>query len=210
MSRYPDYRRAIRLAYHTLIHLQIKELPVDIVSICRLCKNTLIIPYSKAEPFADILGFNIIDEAPSDMAFTYRIEPAAGPVIYLLLYNDEPYQNTARFRFTLAHELGHIIMKHRNSGYVEEAEANCLAQHLLCPEPLVESLREHPINEWLLSRTFGVSMTTARIVLKEDKRALFVGASENQALRQQFKVDTLGSGILVQKVFEKMQTAREL
>ncbi len=210
MNQYPDFHRAVRLAYRTLLHLRINQLPVDIVSIYQRCKNTLIIPYSKAGPFADILGFDIVNEAPSDMAFTYRIEPVEGPIIHLLLYNDEPYQNPARFRFTLAHELGHIVMKHVKSGYVEEAEANCFAQHLLCPEPLVEALREPPINEWLLSRTFGVSASTARIVLQESKRAFYVGASENEALLQQFEVDTLGPGILIQKVFAQMRSVREM
>ena len=210
MNQYPDFRRSIRLAYRTLMHLQIKQLPVDIVSICRRCKNTLIIPYSKAEPFADILGFDIINEAPSDMAFTYRIEPVKGPVIHLLLYNDEPYQSAVRFRFTLAHELGHIVMKHRNSSYVEEAEANCFAQHLLCPEPLLEALRDPPINEWLLSHAFGVSMSTARIVLQESNRAFHVGVSESEALLRQFQVDVLGSGILLQNVFAQMRSVREM
>jgi len=209
MNQYPDYRRAIRLAYRALLYLKVDKLPVDIVTICRRCKNTQIIPYSKAAPYAEMLGLDLPIDAPSEMAYTYRIEPVEGPVIHLLLYNDEYYQNAARLRFTLAHELGHIVLKHRKSGWTEEAETNTFAQHLLCPEPLVETLREIGTNEWLISSAFGVSMSTARIVLQESKRALHVGPAEWQALLRSFKVDKEGPGVLTQKILEQILSARE-
>lgn len=208
MNRYPDYHRAVRLAYRTLLHLKIAQLPVDIVSICRKCKNTVIIPYSEAEPYADILGLDLQFDAPSEMAYTYRIEMPDGSIIHLLLYNDEPYQNAYRFRFTLAHELGHIVMKHRDSGYVQEAEANCFAQHLLCPEPLVEALRENA-NEWLLSSSFGVSRSTARIILQEGNRDFHTSSADRESLRILFGLNTSGPGVITQKVFERVVSFHE-
>lgn len=210
MNRYPDYKRAVRLAYRTLLHLKVDKLPIDIVSICRQCKNTIIISYSKAEPFATMLGLNLVNDAPSEMAFTYRIEPVEGPVVHLLLYNDEPYQNAARLRFTLAHELGHIVLKHKGSSYIEEAEANCFAQHLLCPEPLVKSLQEISVNECILAATFGVSISTARIVLSEKNRSSIIDPQYVEMLHHMFQILKYGPGVLIQGVFENLVSAKGL
>lgn len=208
-QRPPDYRRAARLAYRTLLHLRISRLPVDVAGICRRCRHTLLIPYSKAQPYAAIIGIDLPYDAPSAEAFTYRIEPVSGPVVHLLLYNDEPGQNAARFRFTLAHELGHIVLMHRQSGYAEEAEADTFAQHLLCPQPLLAAL-DGAVNDWLLAASFGVSLDAARVILNEKSRALYVDAAESEALRRAFGVDAAGPGGLLEGAFEKMLDARGL
>lgn len=202
-DRSPDYRRAVCIAYRTLLHLNVTKLPVDVVSICQRCKNTLLIPYSQAQPYANLIGINLPYDAPSAEAFTYRIEFLPESIVHLLLYNDEPGQSRARFRFTLAHELGHIVLKHRESSYVEEAEADAFAQHLLCPQPLLAAL-DGTINDWMLAASFGVSLAAAHIILNEKSRALYVGAAESEALRRAFGVDAAGPGGLLQGTFEKM------
>ena len=41
---------------------------------------------------------------------------------------------------TLAHELGHIVLRHTGQSDAEEAEANCFAGHLLCPMPAIRNM----------------------------------------------------------------------
>jgi hypothetical protein len=156
------------------------------------------------------MGLDLPCDAPSAEAFTYRIEPVSGPVIHLLLYNDEPGQNLARFRFTLAHELGHIVLKHRESGYAEEAEADAFAQHLLCPEPLANALREMNTSELIWGMAFGISISTARIVINEKNRAFHVGAAESKAILAGFGVDVSGPGMLLEGAFNKALKIRGL
>lgn len=209
MDRYPDYRRAIRLAYQTLLRLHVARLPVDIVTILGKCKNTRIVPYSKAEKYNDPLGLNFPAEAPSDYAFTYRIAFPDGSIAYLLLYNDELYQSPERLRFTLAHELGHIVLKHRQDSYVEDMEADTFAQHLLCPEPLMEPMRADA-NAWIMSLAFGLSMSAVRVILREQRRAFYVGANEKTALQAAFGVPENGRGAVWQAALEKQLKVRGL
>ena len=84
-------------------YLQVKQLPVDIVSVCRRRKSTLIMSYGEAEEKASILQIDLSRISPSDMAFTYRVDCGAGNIAHLLLYNEEPIQSAPRPRFTLAH-----------------------------------------------------------------------------------------------------------
>ncbi|MCH5287750.1 MAG: ImmA/IrrE family metallo-endopeptidase [Christensenellaceae bacterium] len=44
--------------------------------------------------------------------------------------------NPARLNFTLAHELGHIVLRHDGTSPAEEREADHFASCLLCPEPV--------------------------------------------------------------------------
>ncbi len=71
---------------------------------------------------------------------------------YLILYNEERTDHL-RFRFTVAHELGHIFLGHHEEAGttgpisagstlygVMEREADCFARNLLCPAPAVKEL----------------------------------------------------------------------
>jgi Predicted Zn peptidase len=55
---------------------------------------------------------------------------------YLVLYNGL-LQNRRRCAFTLAHEIGHILLEHRKDGPDEEKEADAFAAELLAPRILV-------------------------------------------------------------------------
>jgi len=61
-------------------------------------------------------------------------QKAYGRIKYCVLYND--WKDDTTVSFTLAHEAGHIVLKHLvdNIAYdVAEKEANCFARNLLCP-----------------------------------------------------------------------------
>ena len=86
-----------------------------------------------------------------------------------------------RERVHLAHELGHILLKHMEDTPVEEAEANCFAGHLLCPVPAVEGMAAEEI-----AASCYVSRAAALNTL-ENRR----GCCENATLKK------------VEKLFEK-------
>lgn len=59
---------------------------------------------------------------------------------FFIYYNDR-IKTVERIRFTLAHELGHIILKHTQESELAEAEADCFAGYLLAPPELIHLIQ---------------------------------------------------------------------
>lgn len=164
-DRYPNYHRATRQAYRTLLAVGANQLPIDITAICRACKRTRVMSFREARR---IIGddFDPFWDGPSRYALTIRRD-YDGETYYLILWNDEEMSpRDGLFRFSLAHELGHIVLKHDDGrSPAEEQEANCFAQHLLCPRPVLEAAR--PRDQVDISYMCGVSYSTATIVARQ-------------------------------------------
>ena len=138
MMRQPDYDRAAHLAYRSLLKLNITELPVRPLEILRKCRHTVVYTYQQAAENLHIEESEFDKRYGDADAFTIR-----GGEQYVVCYR--PGGNSARLNFTLAHELGHILLKHTEDTNTEEAEANCFASHLLCPVPVVEGMAAEEI-----------------------------------------------------------------
>lgn len=143
-NRTPNYAHAEIQAYKILIENGITELPVSVTKIIKKFKNLKIKKYST---IAKKYGTSV-DEVSTlydsnDACCTYRKTHNQ----YLIAYNDT-IKSKQRIRFSLAHELGHYILKHneithktsfaRNSlsdadYQIFELEANCFARALLAP-----------------------------------------------------------------------------
>jgi len=59
---------------------------------------------------------------------------------FFIYYNDK-IKTVGRIRFTLAHELGHIVLKHTQESELAEAEADCFAGYLLAPPELIHLIQ---------------------------------------------------------------------
>ncbi|MCL1903182.1 MAG: ImmA/IrrE family metallo-endopeptidase [Oscillospiraceae bacterium] len=90
--------------------------------------------------------------------------------IYIVLTHALPatinsgIKRAKRINWTLAHEVGHVVLGHLRDGETEERQANSFASELLMPELLMLELRlglgrELGVNE--VSRLFGVSREAA-------------------------------------------------
>lgn len=87
----------------------------------------------------------------------------AGRTHYIVLYNAE-VTNPRRRNFTLAHEVGHILLEHAGDGDPQEREADRFAAQLLLPRILVEQLVrlwEGTLSAADLSEMFCVSREAA-------------------------------------------------
>ena len=107
-----------------IIDRKIDELPVDVIKIANDCK-WLIVPYSKADK--SILG--IYEEIMyTDWGFTIYFDNQ-----YIIFFNDEIKIGSQRF--TIAHEIGHIVLEHFDfsNARTREKEANMFAASLLMP-----------------------------------------------------------------------------
>lgn len=82
-----------------------------------------------------------------------------------LIFYDDRITSRTRVNWTLAHELGHIYLRHTSDGKREESEADRFAAAFLMPEEVLRFLdcsfgRELTPAE--MTRYFPVSMTAAR------------------------------------------------
>ncbi len=79
----------------------------------------------------------------------------------LVLY--QPGWTVARVNYTLAHEVGHILLDHTDAPG-QEKEANRFASALLIPFAPMRVLRERGITDpRSIARFFGVSLSAARV-----------------------------------------------
>lgn len=144
----PNYALAQSVAYETVYFSNQNKLPLSIKKLIRSIPNLHIQKYSK---FAEKRNLSLEE--------TYEILDSEEGCLwmrsdgqYIILYNDA-VDNSGRIRFTLAHELGHYLLKHNEKSKktsltrysltsedydVFEKEANYFAKRLLAPIPLID------------------------------------------------------------------------
>lgn len=85
----------------------------------------------------------------------------------LVLYNDEVRSN--RIRFSLAHELGHHVLKHtENKASNQEQEANYFASHILAPRMAIHYAKCKNYND--VSNLFGLTYEAADYAFQDYRR----------------------------------------
>lgn len=167
----PDYARAAVMAYKTILSLDIKELPVNPLDIIKRCNNTVIHTYDEAMSkygMTDRQLFKLWHMEGQD-AVTVRRVFDSGAIGYELFYDSHAYP--LRRRFSLAHELGHVLMGHRMETKDEEREANHFASVLLMPRPALElftsGVDDETLAVELTTTIFCVSASAAQVALKD-------------------------------------------
>lgn len=186
MGRQPDYARAAAMAARCLIRLQVKTLPVRPMEILRRCRNTVIYTYQQAAEHLNMDEFDFERRCAGAEAFTIRGKTQEGEAAYVVCYRNGGHPG--RLNFTLAHELGHMILDHKADDAADEEEANCFAQHLLCPEPALRQLEaEEKLTAQRVSRACFVSLSAAEKVLRE--KSFFEKDPLKEQLEQLFCAD---------------------
>ena len=86
-----------------------------------------------------------------------------------LLINDiGNYYNNQRF--SMAHEIGHIVLGHDVQSETNEAEANFFANQLLVPSALLLNLSSQELDNENLTAIFGVSHDTLNIAIRNVRK----------------------------------------
>ena len=80
---------------------------------------------------------------------------------YSIIYDGNTMKQ--RIRFTIMHEIGHIVLGHRHSSQLAEKEANYFAAYALAPKPLIKKYNIN--NESVLSKFFDVSYSCSEVIL---------------------------------------------
>lgn len=171
----PNYIKAEKKAYELLKLNGINKLPIKVKKLAKKFPNLKIKTYTW---YANKWGLTIEDVcklADSDEGCCWYIESQGQ---YMILYNDT-VENSGRKRWTIAHELGHYMLKHNeitgkaifsrsslsDKEYdMFEKEANCFARSLLAPLPVISNLGKITIFD--VANICEISMEAANNVIK--------------------------------------------
>ena len=164
-NRYDEIeRKAISL----FTKLKINKFPLDCFEICEQL-NIAVIPYTKVSERKRKM-LNIASEDGCHALW----EVSEGIFVNAVYYNDE--MPSRRIRFTLMHELGHIILDHTEHSELAESEANYFAKYALAPPPLVHKLK---IGDYLeLAEKFDISYECAYYSMQKYLKWLRYGSPE--------------------------------
>lgn len=198
---YDDYKRARDLSWRVLLDTGTRELPVKVSRICGAYGVTLRSCQAGA-PLIRALGLET--QCGSSDGFTVR----SGGRCYVF-YNAE--QQPGRVRFTIAHELGHILLGHLGDGdhtvynrepspedAPEEHTANVFASRLLAPACVLHALGA--VTPEQIAAVCDISLAAAqfragRMGVLEQRGKYGVSPLERQVLAQfQPYIDRIKSG----------------
>lgn len=146
----------------------VNSLPIDLDAITNVVDVKV---YVAEFEDPDISGMLILD--PKRVPAS--VEPGKAGTIFL-----KNGEYPLRSRFTLAHEIGHVVLGHRNDGVITdfyrgrlnghsstaERDANEFAAELLMPRQLFADFWNSGVPEEDLSIVFGVSVTAAAVRAK--------------------------------------------
>ncbi len=82
----------------------------------------------------------------------------------LILYDDS-VKNSGRRNWTIAHEIGHVLLGHNKTSEKNEREADAFASELLMPEAVIRFLdcrRDAPISPEEMTQYFSASLTACK------------------------------------------------
>lgn len=159
----PNYKNARKMASEILVLQDNLNFPIDVEKI-KLDGKKII--FSSYENYAAKTGINVSDLSCNGvfkdaMIINYTDETK------IILYNSN-IESKGRILWSKAHELGHIVLKHKNQGKVEEIEANTFASQLLLPQCLLKELINKNLGittDYLITK-FGLSKAAAESCMK--------------------------------------------
>lgn len=155
---YRKYQKSRDLSWQILIEHKVAQLPVKISDICK-ANQIKIISYQTGHKLLDNL--DLIQNTINSDGFTLN---------KIIFYNGQ--REIPRQRFTIAHELGHIILHDGNGLYNREPskndvpieqEANVFASRLLAPACVLWGLRVNSARQ--ISKLCNISMQSAEFRL---------------------------------------------
>ncbi len=152
MKTVADYPRAIKKAIETLSDAGVKFFPLDLNVIHERYSNMY-----EIRTYADFMEETGISR--QDCINFFKSKDGAtqsNGTTKCTIYYNELETNSQRLRFTLAHEIGHVMLDHvfdydectEEEQNLLEKEANCFAGNLLCPACFVlQIFKEHGIEK---------------------------------------------------------------
>lgn len=215
-----SYKELQNLAYDFLNKYTDGQLPVNLIYIINQIDNLYLMKYSAFARQHGLELEEVTNLLQSDDGALWYQEPTD---TYILLYNDT-VTSKERIRFTIAHELGHYVLRHNeitdktiisrynltDSEYNEfEREANFFAKHLLVPFPVLGnySLFFHQMDDRFIRTVFQVSYSVANYVIGNLRSMSSFGlVKEGHNVEKRFAkyIDTSQSTRICQTCYSKI------
>lgn len=138
----PDYEKAAIKATETLIKFNIGTAPIDPLPMLKQTPGVLVMSFEEISNKKNINRKEVLDTLGcknQDAITTVFLDD--DKIRYVVAYNR--MLSAGIISRALARELGHIVLGHDGTRPedVRNEEAKCFAHHLLCPRPLIYSLK---------------------------------------------------------------------
>lgn len=160
---YENYKKSRNAAWEILLACRVDALPVDLNAVLRHL-DVRVYAYSRGRELLGAAGLTEAAKQVSGLTFFAGTQP-------VILYNDA--EMPQRIRFTVAHELGHLVLGHVQPGEhtrqnrepqpgdspMEQA-ANRFAADLLAPACVLWALDLHSTED--IARACKISIQAAR------------------------------------------------
>ena len=165
----PDRLRGADAACKCLLRLQWAALPVEPMDLFKhLRRMVKLISYEELAQADSEAEYALRHTAPEaeGQTFTARTEDGRHEILFVLY---RASGHPGRVRHTLAHELGHVALGHREDSAACDAQAEAFAAALLCPPGLPERLAEAlgaALTAEQLAAVCGISREAARLALR--------------------------------------------
>lgn len=118
------YEEIKKIVADTIVDAGIKEYPYDVFQVAKNLEIKLVSYQSLSQKKRDACFLE------SEDAFSVLIDFGSYAEWYIY-YNQDI--GKSRVRFTIMHEIGHIMLDHKDGNEVEESEANFFSKHILAP-----------------------------------------------------------------------------
>ena len=133
-ARYEEIKQEVLYMFE---ETETDRFPINCFEIARKLCYTLV-PYSKLNVFLRKLAFRRSEDGYSKV----ELDSDSGMYHYVIYYNDLIPCN-GRIRWSIFHEIGHIVLGHHDNQagneQTEEDEANFFAKYAMCPPPLLNA-----------------------------------------------------------------------
>lgn len=149
----------------------IKKIPIDIFALVKEIKKLKLIPYSKIAKELEVPISLCSEYFGSKSGAFYHLNNKS------IIYYNDVIDNWGHIRFTIAHELGHYLMNHKqyaiegemlHKGIPDaineeiEKEADCFARNLLSPVCLMNSMDIKQDEIKRIQEVFDISYSAAK------------------------------------------------
>lgn len=192
----PDYKTATNAAYKVLAERDWFSFETNVFGIIEQLENCRLYTYALANFWYDIP----LDVLQANSEYGFSITRNDQRIIY---YNET--MPLPCVRFTLAHEIGHAVLGHKNADDpVAEKEANCFARNLLCPVPVASAMQLESASDY--ASVFNVSNQMARVAIDRRKSdAYYLNNTYSEIIHNKVYAFNMGYASLSQ--FERYMLA---
>lgn len=155
MTPFPDYKTATNAAYRLLAEMDTFSIQTDVFGIANNLPNCRVFSYG----LTNYLHDGAIEALLANSEYGFSVKKHDNRIIY---FNER--MPLWAIRFTLAHEIGHAVLKHQDEDDpIAEKEANCFARNLLCPLPIANGLAIRTESDYASAFNIGTQMARATV-----------------------------------------------